>query len=167
MEENQSTNENSCSFCKKEMTPPDAVFCNHCGHPENGTDQQRAQFFAKRAVNKTKHIDADKKIKSARNTLFILSGILGVFGFFLYFSTNDIVTLGANLLISFIYLALGFWSKEKPMIALLVGLLLYVTLVVISAIVDPTSLYRGILWKILIITFLGKGLYSANAVKNQ
>lgn len=164
MEENTET---TCSFCDKGITPSDATFCNHCGHPENGTDQQRAKFFAKRAVEKNKNIDADKKIKSARNTLFILSGIITVFGFFVYLRTEDIIGFATNLVISFIYLALAFWSKEKPLIALLVGLLLYITIIVISAIVEPATLVQGILWKIIIISFLGKGLYSASSIKKE
>ena len=159
------TQEANCSFCEKEINPSNATFCNHCGHPENGSDEQRAKFFAKRAVDKTKNIDADKKIKSARNTLFILSGIVALFGFLTYNNSNEIIDLAVNLILSFIYLILGFWSEKKPLIALLSGLLLYITVIVISAIILPTSLISGLLWKIIILSYLGKGLYSASSIK--
>ncbi|CAM1362024.1 conserved membrane hypothetical protein [Tenacibaculum sediminilitoris] len=150
----------NCSFCKEQIEK-DVVFCSNCGHPENGTDKERAQFFAKRAMEKSKNIGAGEKIKSARNTLFVLCGIMIVYGFIYYFSTKSILDLGVNFFVALIYLALAFWSEKKPFIALLSGLLLYLTLIIISAIIDPTSIVKGILWKFLIISYIGKGLYSA------
>lgn len=152
--------EKLCSLCKESITI-DTVFCSNCGNPENGTEQQKAQFFAKRAMNKTKNIDADKKIKSAKNTLFVLCAIMVVYGFINYAATNSIFELAISFFLAFIYLALAFWSEKKPFVALLVGLLTYLTLIAISAIVEPISIIKGILWKIIIISYLGKGMYSA------
>jgi hypothetical protein len=76
-------------------------------------------------------------------------------------STNDILELSIVLFVALIYLALAFWSDKKPFIALLSGLLLYLTLIIISAVFDPISLVKGFIWKIIIISYLGKGLYSA------
>jgi len=167
MEENTISAEKACSFCKEVMESPESIFCNHCGHPENGTDQQRAQYFAKRAIQKNKNIDAKSKIKSARNTLFILAGVIAIFGFVGYNSHGQVLILGIDLFLSIIYLTLGFWSEKKPMMALLMGLLLYITTFSILALVEPMTLVRGIIWKILIISYLGKGLYSASSIKNQ
>lgn len=160
MEKELAIEDNKCSFCK-ETIEENVIFCSNCGHPENGTDKQRAQFFGKRAMQKNKNIDADKKINSARNTLFVLCGIMIVFGLISYFSSKEIIILGINFFVALIYLALAFWSEKKPFIALLSGLLLYLTLITISAIVDPLTLVKGILWKVIIISYLGKGLYSA------
>lgn len=153
-----------CSFCKIEIKK-DVVYCPNCGHPENGTDKERAQFFAKRAMQKNKNIDAGQKIKSARNTLFVLSGLVIVFGFVMYSSSGSTIELAMNFFVAFIYLALAFWSEKKPFIALLVGLLLYITLIAVSAIIEPLSLVKGFIWKIIIISYLGKGLYSANELR--
>lgn len=165
MENNITTSESNCTFCKKEMKPADAIFCNHCGHPENGTDKQRAQFFGKRAMQKNKNIDAVDKIQSARNTLFILSGVIALFGFVGYSSHGDVIALGVDLILAIIYLTLAFWSEKNPMMALLLALLLYITTVSIIAIIEPATLIQGIIWKILIISYLGKGMYSASQVK--
>jgi len=51
--------------------------------------------------------------------------------------------------------------------ALLLGLFLYLTTIIISAVIEPTTLIRGILWKIIIIAYLGKGIYSASSLKNE
>jgi type III secretory pathway component EscR len=166
MENTSSLNESACSFCKKPIEE-DVIFCPHCGHPENGTEKERAQFFAKRAMNKNKAIDAKDKISSARNTLFVLAGIMVLFGIIIYGSTNSVLDLGINLFFAFIYLVLAFWSEQKPFIALLIGLFLYITLIVINAIIDPVTLVRGIIWKVLIISYLGKGIYSALEARNK
>lgn len=165
METNLETQQKACSFCEKIMEPADAIFCNHCGHPENGTDQQRAQFFGKRAMQKNQNIDAADKVKSARNTLFVLSGAITVFSFLGYYTNNDITALSINLILAVIYLALAFWSEKKPMMALLMGLLLYITTISIFALIEPKTLVSGIIWKILIISYLGKGIYSASTIK--
>lgn len=155
-----------CSFCKSPMEASD-IFCQNCGHPENGTDKQRAQFFAKRAMKKNKGIDAENKIQSARNTLFILSGVIALSGFLVYKTTNSLIELGINLFVAFIFLTLAFWSERKPFVALLIGLLLYATLIIVSALIDPVSLVKGGIFKAGIIIFLGKGLYSALENKNN
>ena len=44
-----------------------------------------AQFHAKNAMKKNQHMDADKKIKSARNTLYVMAGITIVFATITFF----------------------------------------------------------------------------------
>lgn len=163
MEENLITTEQVCSFCNKTMQSED-IFCNHCGHPENGTDQDRAKFFGRRAMQKHKNIDSKDKVKSARNTLFVLAGAMAVFGFIQYQAHQQVLALGIDFGLSLVYLGLAFGSEKKPVIALLIGLLLYLTLIIITTIVEPSTFFRGIIWKILIISYLGKGMYSALSI---
>ncbi|MFY7669942.1 hypothetical protein ACOSP6_02525 [Tenacibaculum sp. MEBiC06402] len=166
MENELNSEKTACSFCKSPIEE-DVIFCSECGHPENGTDKQRAQFFAKRAMNKNKKIDDEKKINSARNILFALSALMAIFGFIIYSQTDELISLGVNFFVAFIYLTLAFWSEQKPFISLLIGLLLYITILIIGFIIDPTSIVRGILWKILIISLLAKGMHSALELKNK
>ena len=77
-------NEPACSICKTPITTDD-TFCSECGFPENGTDKDVAQFHARNAMQKNQHMDADKKIKSARNVLFVMAGITIVFGVIYFF----------------------------------------------------------------------------------
>ncbi len=154
------------SECKHCETPAkeEASFCSECGYPIKGSDQDIAKFYAKRVMDKRKTDNAYEKIKSARKTLFIIAGIITVFGFFIYYKTEDIVPLSINLVVSIVYVVLGFWSKQRPLIALILGLLLYLTLIIITAIADPLTLVAGIIWKILIIGYLAKGIYSASSI---
>lgn len=155
-----------CSICKTTIEIEN-IFCSNCGYPERGTDKEKAVYHANKVMKKNKHFDAETKIKSARNTLYIMAGLFLVLSLFYYLNDNDVAVLVTNIIMAGLYLALGYWSIKKPFAALLLGLLLYLTVVIISAIVEPSSLIKGILWKIIIIFYLGKGIYSALGVKNN
>lgn len=157
--------ESNCSICKTPMELEN-VFCPECGFPENGTDKDVAQFHARNAMKKNQHMDADKKIKSARNVLFVMAGIVLLFGIISFFGDQDIAVLVTNVVLGIIYLALGSWTSKKPLVAILLGLLLYLTTIIIGAILEPSTLIRGIIFKILIIAYLAKGVYSASSIKN-
>ena len=159
-------NGSSCSNCSFLMGNDD-VYCHACGFPEKGTDQERAKFHAKNAIKKNKHFDAYKKVKSARTTLYIVGGVTLVAGIGSYLFVNDIALMVTNIIVASIYGVLGYWSNKKPLAALLSGFLLYITVLVINGVVEPESLYKGIIWKVLILTYLGKGLYSAKAAQSQ
>lgn len=152
-----------CNNCDSVIREEDS-FCEECGYPIKGTEQDIAKFYAKRVMNKRKNNNAAEKIKSARNTLYVIAGIVLVFGLFLYFQDSDVGALLINVIVGFIYVILGSWSNRKPLVALLLGLLLYLTVIVISAIADPLTLVAGIIWKVLIIVFLAKGIYSASSI---
>ncbi len=154
----------SCSKCN-DIIEIESVYCSNCGYPEHGTKSDVSKYHAYRAIERNKNMDADKRIRSARNTLYVMAGIsvlVGVFGFFMNYDSATLITNG---ILSVIYLVLGYWSSEKPVMALLLGLLLYLTTIIISAVFEPSSLIKGILWKGIIIVFLAKGLYSALSIK--
>ena len=154
-----------CSLCKTEIEL-DSVFCGSCGFPENGTDQQVNIFHRRLSFNKNQKREADKKIKSARNTLYVLAGITILFSTIQFFSHQDTATLITGYILGVIYILLGSWTSKKPLMAVLLGLLLYVTTIVISAIVEPQTIIKGIIFKIIIIAYLTKGVFSASSIKN-
>ncbi|MGB6268617.1 MAG: hypothetical protein WBF67_06345 [Olleya sp.] len=158
-----SINQIECNHCDT-LINEDVAFCTACGYPVQGDEQDVAKFYAKRVMNKRKNSDAKQKIKSARNTLYVIAGFVILFGLFVYYQNDDMPVLIVNVIIGCIYIFLGSWSEEKPLVALLLGLLLYITTIVISAIADPLSLVSGIIWKVLIIAYLGKGIYSASSI---
>jgi len=57
---------------------------------------------------------------------------------------------------------MAYWSQKKPFAALLSALLLYLMVIAINAIVEPTTIFKGILIKIIILSFLIKGVSSAH-----
>lgn len=89
-----------------------------------------------------------------------------------------LIALGANVdgdgrlefliyaIIAVIYGFLAWWSDKNPFGALLTGLVVYVALNILTAIVDPVTIFSGILWKVLIISYLIKGVAGAAKVRN-
>lgn len=160
------TLEPKCSNCDEPIVGK-PKFCVNCGFPENGTEQEKSKFIAEKAILRSKQREAPKRIKSARNTLFIIGGIQLVFSLFIYFMQDDTAELIAGAVVFVIYLLLGFWSQKKPLIALILGLLVYLTLIGLAAMVDPSTLAKGIIMKVIIIAFLGKGINSALELRKK
>jgi len=83
-----------------------------------------------------------------------------------FFRFEDSATLIATGILAVIYVVLGYWSQKRPLIALVLGLLVFLTIVVIDAILDPSTIYKGIIIKVLVIGYLAKGINSAMQLRN-
>jgi|GEM_PF-994909 len=103
----------------------------------------------------------DKPVKRAQTTLFIIAGI-EILSAVVTGVTGDmeplarLIAIIITLLISALFIALGFWTKYKPYSAIITALVIYSALIIMNAIVEPGSLFKGILVKI--------GIYSALVV---
>jgi hypothetical protein len=73
--------------------------------------------------------------------------------------------LVANLLLSVIMLVLAWWSRFKPLAAILIATAIYAAVQVISAIMDPATIAQGIVLKILVIAILVKGIKGALSLR--
>jgi hypothetical protein len=60
--------------------------------------------------------------------------------------------------IATVFFGLAFWARKNPLPASIVGLVLFVSVHLLDALVDPTSIIRGILVKIIIISILVKAI---------
>ena len=86
-------------------------------------------------------VDADAKNNKAAATITLIAGV--------------------NLVLGLIYFGLWFWAKSRPLPAVLAALILYVTVWIGSAVIDPASAASGFIMKIIIIAFLIKSIDSA------
>lgn len=155
-----------CSNCFTDVEIKGA-FCPSCGFPEKGTEKEKAVFHANKVMDKNKHMDASVKVNSARNTLYVISGITFLSGIVYYFITMEFYILFVNTIIGVLYLVLALWSVKQPLPALLSALLLYATIFVLNGLLDPSTIYQGLILKVIVLVYLGKGLYSAKAAQQQ
>jgi len=152
-----------CPMCRLEVDADDA-FCNHCGFPRKGTEQQQRLFWLKRDTKKKRLAEADKKIRQASNTLFVVGAItfffsLGVYLWGYYGSyIGDLPQFLSNALLGLVFVALGFWCKAKPLPAILSGLSLYLLWQVINLVVSPSTFLHAYVYKLFVIGFLIVGL---------
>ncbi|MFT5890241.1 MAG: putative membrane protein YvbJ, partial [Dokdonia sp.] len=63
-----------CSSCDRIMEQSE-VYCTSCGYPQRGTEQQQSKFHAERILQMRESSDAKDRIKSARNTLFVIAAL--------------------------------------------------------------------------------------------
>jgi hypothetical protein len=71
------------------------------------------------------------------------------------------LTLGVNIALAAIYLGLFFWARRNALGATVTALILFITVHVINAVVEPETIHKGILVKILFVAALGAAISAA------
>jgi hypothetical protein len=105
-----------------------------------------------------------KHIRQARMTIFVVAGIQLFFGMvsaFQFGGNTGWFVFGITAFIALLFFALGIWTRKKPFTAILIALILYSSLLITDLIMQPITIVKGILLKILIIIFLVRGLKKA------
>lgn len=158
-----------CQCCKYEVGENDS-FCNNCGFPLHGTDEEKGKFIGQYLTQKNAKVEIESQVKSARTTLFVVAG-LTVLGGLLSTATNNEgdggIILIASIVIAAIFCGLAFWSNKNPFGALLTGLIMYISLILLSVIEDPMELVRGIIVKVIIISYMIKGVVGASKARGM
>lgn len=144
-----------CYLCKQTNLNKDDKFCLNCGFPQGGTQSEQWKFIIENRKKKSAIRESQKIINRGRNILFIVAALN-----ILPFLFGDNIVLLIGLIISGIYIGLGFWSIKKPFPAILTGLVFYVTLYLFFGILDPMNFLRGLMWKVIISGALLFALYS-------
>jgi hypothetical protein len=106
----------------------------------------------------------DKHIRNARIMLFVLAGLFLLSLVSLTpFDDNPLKLVMAGIIILFAaaYVALAFWTKKKPYTAILTALILFISLEVLSFLLQPASIFQGWILKVIVILLLLLGLRNA------
>ena len=153
-----------CKCCFVAINTADH-FCQSCGFPLQGSEEEQSRFFTQRNYQQMQMHELNKKMESARNALYVLAAIFMLSGLFLFFvnRTEDSASgiLITNTIVAVIFLLLGYWSAKKPLASIVSGMVLFVLVQLITIFDDPLSIFKGIILKIVIISYLIKGLMSA------
>ncbi len=106
----------------------------------------------------------DKHIRRARNVLFVVAGIQFFFMLVSLLITQesiDLFSIGIVVFTTSLFIGLGLWTRKKPFTAILIGLIFYCLLVLVDLVFEPVSVFRGLIFKIIVIVYLAKGLTDA------
>jgi hypothetical protein len=155
----------SCEHCLAENTA-DKKFCTQCRYPIAGTDDEKREFRANIAKNKSLLKSAGEHIHSAKNIIYWLAGLSMLTGLILFFSQDDLASLVAYGLICILYLGLAAWCSSNPFGSILTAFIVYISLQLLYAIINPVSLASGFIWKIIFIGSFIKGIRSASEARN-
>jgi len=150
----------TCENCNN-VNSSNLKFCSKCSFPINGTDEDKNKFKIKISGNKFLMAEAEKKPKTAKTIILVLAGFVFLMGLYQGLVNDDLATMIVNLCISLLYLILAAWSNKNPFGAILTAFIIYITMNVVNAFFEPTSLFQGIFMKIFFIGAFIKGIRSA------
>jgi hypothetical protein len=156
----QTTSLVACENCQTN-TPSVQTYCSQCSFPVNGMEEEKRNFRLLVSSRKRLVKDAEEKMKSSKVIIYIMAGIFFLVGLYMGFGLDDYFSLTANLVCCIIYLGLAAWTDHNPFGAILTALILYITLIVINAFIEPSTLFSGIIMKVIFISAFVKGIRSA------
>jgi hypothetical protein len=78
---------------------------------------------------------------------------------------EPIQLLIGNLILAVLMGVLWFWSRRAPLASIACALALFLVVQLVSAVIDPSSIMKGLLIKIFAVAALGKGLKAALAAR--
>jgi hypothetical protein len=164
-----------CSICTNQsfdskfgitcgLTKQIAVFEGNCVN--YAEDSKEIEKIERR--NESFISNKNKSINKGRAALYILSGLYVFVGFLeaFYIEFHHIIFGVIDWIIGVSFLLLAICSISKPYLSLIVGLILYIVLNIILAIIDPATIFRGLILKIIIISWLIYGIDNAREKNN-
>ena len=113
--------------------------------------------------------EANETINTGRVALFFIAGIYILVGFLesFYIEHHNIIFGFIDWGVAGCFIGLAIWSLSKPYFAILSGLMLYVLIILILALIEPMTIFKGIIWKIFIILYLIYATKTAKEEKNK
>lgn len=139
-------NQANCACCKYSIENT-TVFCGHCGYPLQGTKQQQDEYIYNRLNKEFDLEELNTKVKKASNSLYWIAGLLTIstlISSFMLESEDLVPVLITSVILIAAFLAFAVWSKTKPAAALISGLSLYIIVLILNAIADPSTIVAGI-----------------------
>ncbi|WP_339889154.1 hypothetical protein [uncultured Flavobacterium sp.] len=146
----------SCPSCKKE-SPSSYDSCSYCKFPFSGTEDEKSKHIGI-FISQRRLLDKSaEEISKSKKLLYIITAF-NVLGLFL----NNFDTLGLLITIvstAVILLCAIFLEKNPKLLTIIpLGMILFIYL--INFLVEPDTLLKGIMFKILIIGGLSYNLYT-------
>ncbi len=106
---------------------------------------------------------AFRKLKTVKVILFVIAAVQLILGLVYYFNgTFELDGALIQLIIALIFFGLALLVDKKPRVAVISGLVLYGLLIALNAVVEPESIVKGIILKVVIIYAFVKGIRAAN-----
>lgn len=162
-----------CGVCKnKTFNPKHGTICGltnelptFSGTCKDYLEDEREVRLQKLSTEK-EEFETKKTLNKGRYALIVIGALYILMGFLEGFlmAGNQLLFGIINWFIAAIFIGFGVWSIYKPYVALISGLIFYLSLILLFAIVDPITIIKGIVLKIIVISYL---IYSIKVAKNE
>lgn len=163
----EETRAQSCERCNEDLRESSGKFCPKCGFPANGTEQDQKNFYHSLKLKQDVLDDAQKKLKRVTAMLYILAGINVLYGLYFFGAGaalygDDSGIIGATTIImGLIFIGCALWVKKNPVAGTVTAFSIYALVQVASALVEPETIFQGIILKIIIVVIFVRGIRSA------
>lgn len=110
----------------------------------------------------------DKPIRKARILLFVIAALQLV----AIVTVTDLpepelwITAGIYVFFAAVFATLALWTKKKPYTAIVTALVVYSAIILLSAILEPSSIIKGIILKIIAFVLMIGALKNAKEVQS-
>jgi ABC-type transport system involved in multi-copper enzyme maturation permease subunit len=142
---------------------------NNKEHQDESAAENNVSIFTEEEFST---VGYDKHIRQARNAIFWVAGLLTVNVAMLFMRESEAYEyMWLDFLIygGFIgtFIFLGFFTKKKPYTAIIMALILYTLFILLNAVIEPMTLLKGILFKIITYVFLIKAINDAKEAQEM
>ncbi|WP_203257528.1 hypothetical protein [Hyunsoonleella ulvae] len=158
-----------CPNCNEIISQVE-IDCENCGFPLSGTDKEKAIFIGRQISNKSKIGDAKESQEKAQRILYIIAGFQILNAILIYFKTKSVFDTSFYIILGLLLGVLGYFSSKKPILFLSLALIVILSYYGLLYFINPELVLRGILWKIIIVSFLVYGIWNsmeANKLKKE
>jgi hypothetical protein len=154
----------NCPACMVHVFQSEPL-CKNCAYPLQGTTDEQQQFFNERQIKQIDFDTHEMQIEKAGKTLYWIAGIT-FFGEIIALGMNKNqvnpgLAIGIGAFTSSVFIVLGYWSRTKPTAAIITGLCVFIAMHLLAAIGDPTTIVKGVVFKIFMIIYLIRGVKSS------
>lgn len=150
----------NCPNCKEDVSQIEFE-CSNCGFPLSGTDKEKSIFIGRQISNKSKIGDAKVSQVKAQRILYIIGAFQLLNAILTYYNTKSATDAVFYIILGLLLGAFGYFSSKKPILFLSLALTLILCYYMLLYLINPELLFRGILWKMVIISFLGYGIWNS------
>ena len=149
-------------ICGLTMKRPD--FQGSCAEYNEDSAAKKMKSLNKESIR----IEENSGLNRGRFALFFIAAVQSIMVMYHFVSESwSLILLLPDLYIAIDFVVLGFISYRKPLWAFSWGLGLYAMLIILIGIIEPISLLRGIILKIVIISALAYSISVAREKTNR
>lgn len=108
-----------------------------------------------------------KKVKRGRNWIYVVAGLFAVSGVVNYMQTEIVEMIFFFGIFTATYIMLGIYFYKNPFVISIVALSIYLLILIGDAVYDPSTIGKGIILKIFIISSLAGAISNAKKYKDE
>jgi hypothetical protein len=143
-----------CICCNNEVFI-ESDNCRLCDFPFSGSEVEKSKHIGKFIVNKRIISSSEDSLENNQYLLCFISAITFLSAIIMFTNSNGFVieTL-MNFAIGIVILLCGFFLKKRPILLTIIPLFLILGIYLLNYILDPSTLIKGIVFKVIIISSL-------------